>query len=277
MKTLLFITTLFMISLTGNTQTIRVMTYNLRLDTPVDSVNQWGNRKQKVYNLLKKYQPDIVGVQEGLHHQLEDIATNMSHYSYVGAGRDDGKMKGEYSAIFYSKEKFDVIDQKTFWLSETPEVPGSKNWDAAITRVATWAILKDKKTKKQFFILNTHFDHIGREARLKSTQLIKKRIAELAGKLPVIVTGDLNSEPNEPPYLSMIDASEYTLKDAGFGSTLGTYCTFAVAGPPCRRIDYVFYSSRWKSSEYQVITDHDGTFYPSDHLPVMSIFALTKR
>lgn len=277
MKILLLISTLFMASLTGNTQSIRVMTYNLRLDTPVDSVNQWGNRKHKVYDLLKKYQPDIIGVQEGLHHQLEDIANNLNQYAYVGAGRDDGKRKGEFSAIFYNKNKFEVIDQKTFWLSETPEVPGSKNWDAAITRVATWAKLKDKKTKKTFFILNTHFDHIGSEARLKSTQIIKTRIAELAGKLPVIVTGDLNSEPGEAPYLSMIDTSVFALKDAGLGSTIGTYCTFAVAGPPCRRIDYIFYSSKWKSSDYQVITDHDGTYYPSDHLPVMSIFAYTKK
>lgn len=253
------------------------MTYNLRLDISSDGVNQWGNRKEKVYTLLKKYQPDIIGTQEGFQNQLEDIVQNINQYAYIGVGRDDGKTAGEYSAIIYNKEKFEVLDQKTFWLSETPEVPGSKSWDAAITRIATWAKMKDKKSKKTFFILNTHFDHIGNEARLKSAQLIKSKLVELAGKLPVIVTGDFNSEPTDAPYLSMIDINGYMLKDAGHTSEIGTYCTFAVSGPPCKRIDYIFYSSNWKSTDYQVIADHDGTYYPSDHLPVMSIFANTKK
>lgn len=256
---------------------MRVMSYNLRFDNPADGINQWSSRKEKVFSLIKKYQPDIIGVQEALQHQLVDIVTNNSTYAYIGVGRDDGKTAGEYSAIIYNKKRFVVLEENTFWLSETPETPGSKNWDAAITRVATWAKLKDKKTKKVYFVLNTHFDHIGTEARLKSAQLIKSKLNALAGNLPVIVTGDFNCEPTEAPYATMTNNEHYKLADAGKGNMEGTYCTFAVNGQPCKRIDYIFFSADWTGSNYQVINDNDGQNYPSDHLPIMSIFTITKK
>jgi endonuclease/exonuclease/phosphatase family metal-dependent hydrolase len=123
---------------TLSAQQIDVMTYNIRYDNPGDGINQWSSRKEKVFALIKKYDPDIFGVQEALHHQLTDIQNNCNGYKFIGVGRDDGKEKGEYSAIFYRSSRFDVIDQNTFWLSETPQTPGRKIWDAAITRVATW-------------------------------------------------------------------------------------------------------------------------------------------
>lgn len=277
MKLILPFILLMMTTVTLSGQSVRVMTYNLRFDNPGDGINQWSSRKEKVFNLLQKYQPDIVGTQEALQHQLTDITTHLSTYAYIGVGRDDGNTKGEYSAILYNQEKFEVLEHQTFWLSLTPEVAGSKSWDAAITRVATWAKFKDKKTGKKFFILNTHFDHMGSEARLQSAALIKRRLNALADNLPVIVTGDFNCEPIEEPYLRMTAPADFTLKDAGDGSTTGTYCTFAVAGPPCKRIDYIFYSVKWKASAYLVITDHDGVNYPSDHLPVMCTFVSSKK
>ena len=204
----------------------------------------------------------------------------MSGLFFVGVGRDDGKEKGEYSAIFYKKEKFDVLKQNTFWLSETPDVPGSKSWDAAITRVVTHAELKDKTSGQTFLVLNTHFDHIGKEARLNSTILIKGYIEgylDFNKTMPVIITGDFNSEPTEPPYQSMISeigTKFYDTRPAD--SAVGTFCGFTVNAMTCKTIDYIFHSAGWKTESYQVLADHDGTYYPSDHLPVIAKLSIVR-
>jgi endonuclease/exonuclease/phosphatase family metal-dependent hydrolase len=249
-------------------QSLKVMTYNIRYDTPSDSVNQWGKRTQKVYALINKYDPDILGVQEALHNQLTDLADNLKGYAYVGVGRDDGKTKGEYAALLYKKNRFSIVRQGTFWLSPTPAVAGSKGWDAAITRVATWSVMKEKPSGKTFFVLNTHFDHIGKEARRESALLIKKRTQELAGGLPVIITGDLNCMREEPPYAAFMGSEGLQLQDPAPSPAPGTFCSFKVNSITCRPIDYIFHTAEWKASGYQVITDNDGKYYPSDHLPV---------
>lgn len=268
MKRFLFFLLLTCFQLNSNGQNMRVMSYNLRFDNPGDGVNQWSQRKESVYALLKKMNPDILGVQEGLQNQLEDIRQHLP-YEYLGAGRDDGKGKGEFSAIFYKKEKYKVLEQNTFWLSETPDVPGSKSWDAAITRIVTWAKFQHKKSKAIFYVFNTHFDHIGVQARLKSAELIKQKIKDIASMHPVILTGDFNSEPTDPPYSTLTQEDSFPLFDSGKGDSEGTFCTFEVGSQPCRRIDYIFHSSSLKSEEYRVIKDHNGRYYPSDHLPVM--------
>jgi endonuclease/exonuclease/phosphatase family metal-dependent hydrolase len=267
---------LLMLVTVASAQQVKVMTYNIRLDTPVDSINQWPKRTQKVFDLIKKYDPDILGVQEAIHHQLMDLVKNLPQYDYVGVGRDDGKTKGEYSAILYKKEKFTVLQQGTFWLSETPEVPGSKSWDAAITRVASWAKLRDKKTKKDFLSINTHFDHIGKEARRNSADLLKKKANELGKNLPVIITGDFNCTRSDPPYSTIMHPEGISLIDPAPVEPAGTFCGFKVNGIECRAIDYLFCTDHWKASDYKVITDNDGKYYPSDHLPVMTTFTLKK-
>lgn len=258
-----------MLTISAIAQPIEVMTYNIRLDVASDGVNQWSNRTEKLPALIRKYHPDLVGLQEAMHHQLMDILKALPEYSYIGVARDDGKEKGEYSAILYRKDRFEVVWQKTSWLSQTPDVPGSKSWDAAITRVLTRGMFKDKKSKKEFLYYNTHFDHIGKEARKNSASIILSTIAAEKGKkTPVIVTGDFNSQPSEEPY-QVIAASGILTDARPASSTQGTFCTFAVNGPPCTLIDHIFYSKQWKASNYQVITDNDGANYPSDHLPVM--------
>ena len=277
---------LFVFTIYSFGQPVKVMSYNIRLDTEADGVNQWKNRTGRVFNLIKKNNPDLLGVQEAMHNQMMDLKSNLTDYEFVGVGRDDGKEKGEYSAIFYKKDKFDVLNQKTFWLSETPEVPGSKSWDAAITRVVTFVVLKNKLTGKSFAYFNTHFDHIGKEARMNSAKLIKIYIAgfnfgaSLAGKykdLPLLVSGDFNSEPTDEPYQTMIDGKDMTLFDSRPAKNLtGTFCGFEVNAMKCKTIDYIFHSSHWKAKQYKVIQDHNGKYYPSDHLPVMSTFILKK-
>jgi len=257
-------------------QPLKVMTYNIRYDNPGDGVNQWNNRMENVFALLKKYDPDIVGVQEALYHQLEDIADNLEGYEYFGVGRDDGKQKGEFSAVFVRKDRFTVLNQNTFWLSKTPEVPGSKSWDAAITRVVTWGRLQDNRNQKVFVMINTHFDHIGIESRRNSAALLKDSAASIGKNLPVIITGDLNFTRDKPPYEVMLDPSAIRLIDAAPSDTPGTSCGFMVNARACNAIDYIFHSPQWKPSDYQVIQDHDGEYYPSDHLPVMVTLTLQK-
>ncbi|TXH26392.1 MAG: endonuclease/exonuclease/phosphatase family protein [Cyclobacteriaceae bacterium] len=264
-------------------QSVKVMSYNIRLDTEADGLNQWKNRPDKVIGLIKKYDPDLFGVQEAMHNQMLDLQSGLSEYSYAGVGRDDGKEKGEYSAIFYKKEKFELLTQNTDWLSETPDVPGSKSWDAAITRVFTYALFKDKSTGKNFFYGNTHFDHIGKEARKNSANLIKYFIAGFIKgassqkeiKLPVIISGDFNSEPIDAPYLTITNGEIFRLYDSRPATNLtGTFCGFEINKIKCRTIDYIFHSEDWKASGYQVIQDNDGNYYPSDHLPVFVTLSL---
>jgi endonuclease/exonuclease/phosphatase family metal-dependent hydrolase len=250
-------------------QPYKIMTYNIRYDNPDDGVNKWDSRKSKVFDLLKKYDADIIGVQEALHHQLADISAHLKHYEFFGAGRDDGKQKGEYSAIFIRKDRFKIMDQNTFWLSKTPDVPGSKDWDAAITRVVTWAKLQDRKTNKTFVMINTHFDHIGKESRKHSAGILKDSAASISDGLPVIITGDFNFTRDKEPYAVMMQQSGIRLIDTAPATAPGTACGFVVESRPCVAIDYIFHSPDWKSENYQVIQDHDGKHYPSDHLPVI--------
>lgn len=258
-------------------QEIKVMTYNIRYDNPGDGPNQWSKRKHKVIDLIKKYDPDIIGVQEALHNQLLDIENQLMGYDFIGAGRDDGKQKGEYSAIFVRKDRFDVIDKNTFWLSQTPDVPGSKHWDAAITRVVTWGKLQDKRSKKSFIMINTHFDHIGKESRKQSAAIIKDSAAVIGKDLPVIITGDFNFTRDQPPYEIMMDDSRLKIIDTAPATAPGTACGFEVGSRPCTAIDYIFHSPHFTSEDYQVIQDNDGKFYPSDHLPVIVNLSLKKK
>lgn len=255
----------------GFAQPVRVMTYNIRYNTAADGPNAWPNRSATVIALLKAHQPDVLGVQEALHGQVVDLKNGLLGYSAVGVGRDDGKERGEYSALFFNKKRFFLVDWGTFWLSETPETPGSKSWDAAITRIATWAVLVDRKRKDSMLVVNTHFDHMGQEARLRSASLIKEKISNLAGRHKVLLVGDFNMEPSEKPYATLTDGTVFNLKDAGAGSAMGTFCSFQVNTIPCKRIDYIFYGAGWAMKKYAVITQNNKKFYPSDHLPVVSV------
>jgi endonuclease/exonuclease/phosphatase family metal-dependent hydrolase len=270
------------LSIISLAQSVSVMSFNIRLDTETDGINQWKNRTDKVIALIKKNNPDLLGVQEALHNQMMDLQKGLAEYEFIGVGRDDGKEKGEYSAIFYKKDKFEVQFQKTYWLSETPSIPGSKSWDAAITRVVSFALLKDKITNKSFLYANTHFDHIGKEARKNSATLIKifqsgfiagAAFEKTVKEIPLLISGDFNSEPTDEPYQAMIDGNDIPLFDARPATDLtGTFCGFEIGKIECRTIDYIFHSSQWKASNYKVIQEHDGKYYPSDHLPVMATF-----
>lgn len=258
--------------LSAYSQDLRVMTYNIRFNNPADGVNHWPKRADKVFTLIRKYDPALLGLQEALKGQIDDIVNAIPDYQYAGVGRDDGKEKGEYSPILYKPALFELLRSGTQWLSEQPQVPGSKSWDAAITRVVTWAHFRDKKTGREFFYLNTHFDHIGKEARKNSASMIVDLTKSLQREknLAAFVTGDFNAQPSEPPYAVMVN-SQLFFDTKPANATEGTFCTFSVNGPACTLIDYIFHTAGFRSSGYQVIRDNDGTHYPSDHLPVMAV------
>jgi len=203
----------------GFSQNLKVMSFNIRLNVDSDKENSWTNRKQDVADLLSYYHPDYFGVQEALPEQMKDIKNGLKNYDYVGVGRDDGKEKGEFSAIFYDTERLQMVKSGTFWLSETPEKP-SKGWDAALNRICTYALFRDKESKKEFMALNLHFDHVGNVARVKSSELILKKIKELNPKnLPVTVTGDFNlTEDSEP-----IKIMSQNMKDSFYHSEIKHY------------------------------------------------------
>ncbi|NAS12421.1 endonuclease/exonuclease/phosphatase family protein [Poritiphilus flavus] len=254
-----------------NGQTIKTMTYNIRYDNPKDGPSSWDNRKDVLISQLKFHAPDVFGTQEALAHQLQDIKSGLGGYQYTGKGRDDGESAGEFSAIFYNTEKLELLKGETFWLSETPESP-SKGWDAALNRVCTYGLFRTKKDQKKFYVFNTHFDHIGEEARSQSVYLILKKIDEINKEdLPVVVMGDLNLEPDHPAIQHLASKMKDThqlAKEFSFGPE-GTFSGFEVDGTVSRRIDYIFISQQgFELMRYAILSHTQNGRYPSDHLPV---------
>jgi endonuclease/exonuclease/phosphatase family metal-dependent hydrolase len=252
-------------------QKLKLMTYNIRLDIASDGENAWPNRKESWASQVTFYEPDILGIQEALAHQVTDIATMLPNYSYVGIGRD-GIGKGESSNIFYKKDRFKVLQESTFWLSETPDKI-SKGWDAALNRVCTYALFKDSKTKQTFWIFNTHLDHMGELARTNSILLILSKIKELNTKNhPVFFMGDFNSEPTEERIKNlkkeMLDSQDIS-EEKPFGPS-GTFNAFKHNEAVTKRIDYIFLSkdNPFKVKKYAILCDSKDLKYPSDHLPI---------
>lgn len=262
-----------------NAQDITVLSYNIRLDVASDSLNRWDNRKDFLIGQLNFHEPEVFGIQEGLLHQLEEIKNGMPGYTYIGKGREDGLKNGEFSAIFYNPEKLELLEENTFWLSETPEIP-SKGWDAAIKRVCTYGLFKTKGGGQNFWVFNTHFDHIGEEARKESVFQIIERIQELnTENFPVILTGDLNLEPDHPSILLLSSAMQDThllAGDKAFGPE-GTFNGFNFSEPITRRIDYIFLSKTgFQLLKYAILSDSKDLRYPSDHFPVLAKLAITE-
>lgn len=249
-------------------QPINIITYNIRLNLASDGINAWPNRKDNVKALVRFYDTDILCVQEALPEQFDDLLAN-SNFDVVGVGRDDGKRKGEFSAVYFNKDRFVKKDGGTFWLSATPDVP-SKGWDAALNRICSWVRLYDKANKKEFLVFNTHYDHIGVQARIESAKLLKKKIQEIAPTLPVVFTGDLNVTP-ETEAIATIKSFLSDAKDISVEppyGPIGTFNGFKWDSPLKDKIDYVFVNKGFKVQKFAVLSDSKDQRYYSDHLPI---------
>lgn len=272
MEKRIFLFILLFVQITLYSQTMEVMTYNIKYANENDGQNSWSNRKDFITNQLKFYEPDIFGVQEAVLKQLQHFEENLKGFEYVGVGRDNGEEMGEFSAIFYDTSRFEVLKHDTFWLSETPGEP-SKGWDAAYPRICTYALFREKDSGKQFWIFNTHFDHMGDEARKQSAKLIWKKIQELtSNEEPVLMMGDLNLEPDSEPiqFLSEKMKDSRTVSEGVVFGSEGTFNAYEFEKVPERRIDYIFLSEDgFKVKKYGVLTDSKNMRYPSDHFPVL--------
>ncbi|MEA3505585.1 MAG: endonuclease/exonuclease/phosphatase family protein [Bacteroidota bacterium] len=275
-KNLFFLLTMLMLFDIAIGQTVKIMSFNIRYDNPADSVYNWRYRKTMAADVVKYSDVDIVGMQEVLYNQLVDLDSMLIDYSYVGEGRDGGK-KGEYCPIFFKKKRFTVEESSTFWLSENPEAKGVRGWDAACNRIVTWAKVFDKKTNKSFYFFNTHLDHQGTISRIKSAELIIKKITEIAGNDFVVLTGDFNSLEKGAVYqLFTYWDNPVKLKDSRSlcsNTLFGPECTFIDFAPNLSSnilIDYIFVKDDVEVIWHSIITLNKNGFYPSDHLPVFT-------
>jgi endonuclease/exonuclease/phosphatase family metal-dependent hydrolase len=231
-----------------------------------------------IVKLINTHKPDVIATQEALYHQIEYLGQNLPKYKWVGIGRDDGHRKGEFTAIFYNKDRLKILTDSSFWLSPTPAQPGI-GWDAALNRTVTWAKFRDNFNGRQFFIFNTHFDHLGETARTESAKLLHRKIKEIDGDSPIIVIGDFNSIPKSETYRILTSPGKGTSSRKLFDSRKisqntpsgpkGTFTGFDMTAIPEQPIDYVFVSEKITVFNYAVLADKFEEKYPSDHFPVL--------
>ena len=262
---------------------LKAMTWNIRYNNLGDGINAWPFRKDWVAEIINNSKADVAGFQEVLVGQFEDLKSRLPQMEAYGAGRDDGKQAGEFTPIFFRKERFELVEKSTFWLSPTPDQAGSKGWDAALPRIASWVKLKVRNSDITFYVMNTHFDHLGKQARAESATLLLKVMREQFANHPVILMGDLNTTPNSPPYDTLIgkgmqsdsiylDTYEQSAhKPEGPDSTWNGFTAIV----PHQRIDFVFATKPIKVLRHQTLDERRQGRFPSDHLPVVTELQLT--
>lgn len=265
-------------------ESLNIMSFNIRYDNPNDGKNVWANRKDLVAQTISFHEVDILGLQEVLDHQLQNLTEMLPEYDWIGVGRDDGAKEGEYAPVFFRSGHLELLENGFFWLSETPEIAGSFGWDAACTRIVTWGKFSIRTTGKEFYFFNTHFDHVGKVAREKSAELILEKIESMTSFEPVIVTGDFNCTNMDKPYFILTSAQNKgtSLKDTQTLSQNGHYGgtqTFNGFNPtlrPNHTIDFIFVRNIGPVLSHGIIADlWDGRFV-SDHYPVLAKVVVSK-
>lgn len=256
---------------------LRVMSFNLRYGTAADGENDWDKRKDLLVETVRRFDPDLLGTQETLEFQADFLAAQLPGYARFGAGRDDGRA-GEQMTIFFRSDRFEKLAAGHYWLSEAPDRPGVKGWDAACPRMVTWAKLRDRRNDRDFLWLNTHWDHRGRQARLESPKVMRRWLAEQRPRLPLVVTGDFNSQEDSPQYRTLLGEA------GGQPKLIDTYrklhperqpdeATFhAFSGKrEGSRIDWILVSPEFAPAEAAIDRFHKDNRYPSDHFPVTAV------
>ncbi len=246
------------------------MSYNIRFDNPADGPNAWPNRREFLAEQIRSQEPDILGIQESLPHQVSYLAEALPGYGHAGVGRDENGT-GESTTIFFRRDRFELTESRSFWLSETPNEL-SRGWDAAIRRICTYVRLTDKKSGEKLLVLNTHFDHVGEVARRKSAELILKQTDELNRKnQPVILLGDFNATPDSEP-IAVLKGKLTEARLAAAQASLpqpGSYNGFDSSRVAENLIDHIFLSGQFEVNRYRLLVDTREGRYPSDHFPVV--------
>ena len=250
------------------------MTFNIRYDNPSDGENAWRKRRKEVVELIRDYNPDFLGLQEALPKQVAYLSQRLEDHQFIGYGRDGRDTRSEASPIFYNNQKFELLNQKQLWLSETPNEI-SKGWDAALNRIMVYGKFKNRESGDLFHIINTHFDHLGTEARLRSAELLITFLQEenLEDR-KVILMGDFNAGPDDAP-IRLLKRIVNDAQDIGqnvAAGPSGTFNGFDTTKPPLNRIDYIF-TKNLEVRRYQIIAlRRKNGLYPSDHFPVFIAF-----
>lgn len=252
---------------------LKIISYNIRT-LARDGENSWQFRKHATKNMIELHKPDAFGLQEAMLPHMQYIDSVCPQYARVGVGRSDGKEGGEFVTIYYNKERFDLLDSGTFWLSETPDQV-SRGWDAALPRITTWVKLRDKATKRKFFYFNTHFDHMGTTARVESSKLIVEKIREIAGKkAAVVLTGDFNIESENEALQPLYDNMSAARRCAPITDNKGTYNGWGLLKRNTV-IDHIFYGGRKvKCNAFRTLDGDYGAKFISDHFPLEAIFTI---
>lgn len=262
------------------TITLRVMSFNIRYATPKDGPNEWKFRKELLAQTVHGFAPDLLGTQEVVAAQLDDLRAMLPEYTAVGVARDDGKNAGEWSAVFFRTERFEKLDAGDFWLSEAPDVIGSKGWDAVCVRICTWARLRERATGAEFVHANTHFDHEGERARLESAVLLRARLPQIASGAPAILTGDFNCGDTDRPYdvltskqhLKLALHDSYREIHPQRGKVEGTFHDFK-GTTDGDRIDWILHTPDLKATSAEILRSARQP-YPSDHFPVTAVLEM---
>ncbi|MDX2151796.1 MAG: endonuclease/exonuclease/phosphatase family protein [Bryobacteraceae bacterium] len=251
-------------------ETLSVMTFNVRFPSTGDGPDVWENRRHQLVETIREQRPDLIGTQELFHSQGEFIAAQLPEFAWFGIGRR-GDRADEHMGVFYRKDRFRVLESGNFWLSETPEVPGSSSWNMSLPRLVTWGLFEFLDTSRRFYFFNTHFPHRGQEdmaSRAACARVLAERLAKLPPDVPIVLTGDFNTGPASEPY-RLLNAQ---LTDAwtAAATRLGPEGTFhgfrGVPGP--QRIDWILFRGPFRSLLAQTITRAENGRYPSDHFPV---------
>jgi endonuclease/exonuclease/phosphatase family metal-dependent hydrolase len=285
-KLFIYYVVLFSIIFTGcskksDQDAVKVMTFNIRYDNPRDSINAWPNRAAQVCEFIKNEKPDLIGMQEVLLRQYVILDSALTDYTSVGVGRDDGAKGGEMNPVFFRKDRFDMIRTITFWLSDTPDVPGSKGWGASLPRIVTWMELADKNSHEHFFYFNTHFAHDSDSARIMSSRILLDQVAKISDGSPFIITGDFNMLPTSTGYSILTGPAEsvpalkdsYTISEKRPWGPTYTFNGFSDK-PGTGRIDYIFVKSGMRALEHRTMIKKEGGVFISDHWPVEATILL---
>lgn len=264
---------------------IKVMSFNIRYGAANDGENSWKHRDYLVLETIQNYGPDLIGYQEALKFQVDFLKQNLKGYGFHGIGRDKGTEEGEYVPVMWKMDRFELVDSGHFWLSETPEIPGSVSWDSSLTRMLSWVVLRDKKAvgyQKELVFANTHFDHRGNQARLESAKLIRQRAEEIMNDIPIILTGDFNTTEDLAPYAALCKAEGFNGKplvdafrvihpevsdnERSFGAWVGRR--------DGKRIDWILHTDDFVTLNAAINYTQEAGRYPSDHYPVEAIVRL---
>ena len=261
------------------TDSLKVMSFNIRYGAAKDGINKWENRKNLVLDTIKDSNPDLLGLQEVLGFQADFLKKNLTGYAFHGVGREDGKEKGEYVPLMYKTKRFVLERSGHFWFSETPDKPGSKSWDSSLPRMLSWVALRDLKNEEIFIFANAHYDHRGKVARLESAKLMRKQWESIEGDVPLVITGDFNTTEDGKPYAALVNGPDDTSAklidsyrvihpnrqpdEASFGGFKGVR--------EGSRIDWILHSEKFTTRNTTINYGQENGRYPSDHYPIEAL------